>query len=200
MKVWLSLLLLIFAQLAHAEPAAFGIRINTTTLDEIKKTHHVTPIIMHDPKSKLIPQVCVHKLENGLGYECQDKPELAKNSYTVDIRDSGVQYFEIRTDKSGVVKFMLVSFDNVDKGQFSPSLEVQRRLNSKYKDDDNYDWFQDGYFRTVYKATNALITQWDRKGDDHFFVIISDKDYLKTTRYDLTDHYQPQGKSAAEQF
>ncbi|MCG9658778.1 hypothetical protein [Vibrio mediterranei] len=200
MKVWLSLLLLTFAQLAHAEPAAFGIRINTTTLDEIKQTHQVTPIVSRDEIHNPAPHVCVHRKKVSLGYQCQDLPESVEHAYTVDIRDSGVQYFEIRTDENDVVKFMLIDFDSPEKHGNGRSVEVGDRLRSKYRDDDDYDLFQDGYFRPVFKATNAFVTQWLYKGDDFFFVMLSDKDYLKTTRYDLTPYYHPKGKSAADQF
>ncbi|KFA99775.1 hypothetical protein [Vibrio sp. ER1A] len=203
MKVWLSLLLLIFAQLAHAGPAAFGIRINTTTLADIQKTHQVMPITARketfDPASKF----CV-PIEQGEGYAYCDSaphPSSTEHAYTIDIRDSGVQYFEVRTDKHNVVKFMLIKFYNPDEGELSRSITVGDRLNSKYGTfSDEYDLFQNGYFRPVRETINAFISMWIKKGDDHFFVILSDKDYLKTTRYDLTDHYQPQGKSADDQF
>ncbi|MCG9658256.1 hypothetical protein [Vibrio mediterranei] len=200
MKVWLSLLLLIFAQLAHAEPAAFGIRINTTTLDEIKKTHQVTPIVSRDEIHNPAPHVCVHRKKVSLGYQCQDLPESVEHAYTVDIRDSGVQYFEVRTDDNGVVKFVLVDFENPNKGVNSRSLNVERHLMHKYRANYEYGLFQDGYLRGLYETTNAFVSSWEMKNNNFFFVMLSDKDYLKTTRYDLTPYYHPKGKSAADQF
>ncbi|NOI26700.1 hypothetical protein [Vibrio mediterranei] len=202
MKVWLSLLLLIFAQLAHAEPAAFGIRINTTTLDEIKQTHQVTPIVARDAIHNPAPHVCVHRKKVSLGYQCQDLPESVEHAYTVDIRDSGVQYFEVRTDDNGVVKFILVDFASPTRDINSRLVEVGRHLIYKYGAPHMFEYppLQDGYMRYVYPTTNAFVTKWDKEDDKFFFVMLSDKDYLKTTRYDLTPYYHPKGKSAADQF
>ncbi|MCY9855402.1 hypothetical protein ACPV5U_28055 [Vibrio mediterranei] len=203
MKVWLTLLMLTLAHFAHAEPAAFGIRINTTTLADIQKTHQVTPITSRENNFDPAAEFCV-PIEQGEGYAYCDStphPSSTDHAYTVDIRDSGAQYFEVRTDNKGIVKFILVDFDDTNPARNPRLTEVGDRLISKYGAASlDYDWFQDGYSRPIHKATNAFISQWYRKGDDHFFVILSDKDYLKTTRYDLTDHYQPQGKSAADQF
>ncbi len=208
MKVWLSLLLLIFAQLAHAEPAAFGIRINTTTLDEIKLTHQVKQITSREATFDPASKFCVPVAQgDGITYcDSSPHPSSVSHAYTVNIRDSGVNYFEVRTNENGVVKFILVNFDEPQKRSESRLVKIGNKLDSKYGAPDlvEYPLLQNGCWRYVYPTTNAFVTLWHNNPDsehiDSFFVMLSDKDYLKTTRYDLTPYYHPKGKSAADQF
>ncbi|MCG9627494.1 hypothetical protein L1D34_21915 [Vibrio mediterranei] len=209
MKVWLSLLLLTFAHLAHAEPAAFGIRINTTTLDEIKLTHQVKQITSREATFDPASKFCVPVAQgDGITYcDSSPHPSSVSHAYTVNIRDSGVSYFEVRTDNNGVVKFILINFDDPDQSENSRLVEVGRHLTYKYGAPHMFEYppLQDGYMRYVYPTTNAFVTQWveserNKETVDSFFVILSDKNYMATTPYDLTPYYHPKGKSAADQL
>ncbi|MFA0098622.1 hypothetical protein AB4406_26555, partial [Vibrio splendidus] len=128
-------------------------------------------------------------------------PIKGVNAYTVDITEDGVKSFEIRTDDKGVVKFMLIEIDSPDTGGNSESVKMTRYLNQKYrKTARQYGYDHWGYWRVVRDTTNAWVMDWMHRQDDYFFVMLSDKEYLKTTRYDLTPFYTAKETDAVSHF
>ncbi|MGX9520554.1 hypothetical protein ACWX0P_17545 [Vibrio mediterranei] len=205
MRTLWTLLLILLSSAANAHPEAFGIRINHTTLDEVKRTHHVSPITERDPLHN--PAPCQDSR-----YDCPPlTPIDGVHAYTVDdIKDSGVQYFEVRTDDVGLVKFILVKIDSPERGELSRSVQLDGYFRSKvsYREIFDYDHFQWYYGRSLFEDQNAWISTWlsmsklspSGKKEEFFFVMLSDKEYLKTTRYDLTPYYNAPETPLSEQF
>ncbi|MGR5299209.1 hypothetical protein ACPV5U_27900 [Vibrio mediterranei] len=206
MRTLWTLLLILLSSAANAAPQAFGIRINHTTLDEVKRTHHVTPITERDPLHN--PAPCQDSR-----YDCPSlTPIDGVHAYTVDdIKDSGVQYFEVRTDDAGLVKFILVKLDNPDRGALTQSLQLDgyfRSVNSGYRSNYDYDHHAWYYLRTLYEKQDVWASVWvamstlspSGQKAEFFFVTLSDKEYLKTTRYDLTPYYNAPETPLSEQF
>ncbi|MFA0077359.1 hypothetical protein AB4427_04280 [Vibrio artabrorum] len=190
---WFLLALLGVMSAAHAEPQAFDIRINTTTLNEVRQQHTVTPITQ-----RLFSQGMICDDE----YGCPPlTPIEGVNAYHVDITDGGVMSFEIQTDDKGVVKFMLIQMQDLGKGYNSHQVKMSDYLDHKYGAfEDEYGLWQWGYLRSVRDTTNAWVMDWSHRQDDYFFVMLSDKDYLKMTRYDLTPFYTPPKPDAVSHF
>ncbi|MGF1884065.1 hypothetical protein [Vibrio splendidus] len=178
---------------AYAEPQAFDIRINTTTLDEVRQQHTVTPITQRAFSQGMI---CDDE------YGCPPlTPIEGVNAYHVDITDDGVLSFEIQTDDKGVVKFMLIQMQDSGKGYGSNLVKMGNHFRQKYGGAvPEYGRFQWGYMRFAHSTTNAWVIKWSHRQDDYFFVMLSDKAYLKTTRYDLTPFYTPPKPDAVSHF
>ncbi|MGF1916715.1 hypothetical protein L4D17_24775 [Vibrio splendidus] len=190
---WVLLALLGVMSTAHAEPQAFDIRINTTTLNEVRQQHTVTPITQRAFSQGMI---CDDE------YGCPPlTPIEGVNAYKVDITEGGVLSFEIRTDDKGVVKFMLVEMQDLGRGNNAHSVRMSNHLDHKYgASESEYGLWQWGYLRSVRDTTNAWVMDWSHRQDDYFFVMLSDKEYLKTTRYDLTPFYTPPKPDAVSHF
>lgn len=190
---WVLLALLGVINTVHAEPKAFDIRINKTTLDEVRQQHQVKAI--------------THR-EFSQGMICDDEfgcppltPIKGVNAYTVDITEDGVKSFEIRTDDKGVVKFMLIEIQDYGDGYNAHSVRMVDHLNHKYGgNEQEYGYDHWGYWRVARSTTNAWVIDWSHRQDDYFFVMLSDKEYLKTTRYDLTPFYTEPKSNAVSHF
>ncbi|MGX9523103.1 hypothetical protein ACWX0P_30790 [Vibrio mediterranei] len=194
MRLWLGLVLLGLSTLAQANPDAFGITINQTTLAELREHHQVTPITSRDKAHNPAPLCLTY--DN----DCRrTTPIEGLHAYTLDIKESGAQYFEVRTDDSGVVKFMLIKLASPDEGENSRSIRLARHFAAKYFQDFDHGLWQWGYVRTLYQAENAWVMRFLGQQNDFCFVILSDKEYLKNTRYDVRPFYHKE-KTVTSQF